>query len=66
MECVKVQEALLNFYYSRSGDSPTAMLNAHLMQCVECREMLTELVLVRAMARVARDEWGRTRPSGCK
>jgi hypothetical protein len=66
MECEQAQQALLYFVYAHGDDSSTAMLSAHLMQCIDCREVLAELVLVQAMGRVARDQWGHGKPSGCQ
>ncbi len=57
MNCADAEAAL-----ARLGDNDLELVTAHalwlhLATCIECCELLAQLLLLRALCRVAEDEW---------
>ncbi len=57
MDCPDAEAALV-----RLGDNDLELVTAHalwlhLATCIECCELLAQLLLLRALCRVAEDEW---------
>ncbi len=60
MQCADA-EILLSVVRDGNRDESSAReLRAHLNVCRNCRDVLANLLLVKAMCRIARGQWGKT------
>ena len=64
MECEEAEELLAGIFDVEGSKAPTRELTAHVYACTGCRELLANLLMVRAMGRVARGLWGNSRGRG--
>ena len=59
MRCADAESLLAQFLDSDCDEQSAYELRLHLKICPSCRESIANLVLVRAICRIARGQWGR-------
>jgi hypothetical protein len=60
MRCADAEFLLSQFMDSDCDEQAAQELNLHLKICGSCSEIIANLLLVRAICRVARGQWGKT------
>ncbi len=59
MRCSDAERMLARVLDGDWDTMAARMLHVHLSECTDCRELFANLLLVRAMCRVAREFWGK-------
>ena len=58
MKCEQAEEILADIFDADCAEPSPPDLVFHLCACVECRKLVANLLLVKALGRVARELWG--------
>ncbi len=59
MKCIDVEAALALIFDESIDDEAERALYSHLVTCPVCCELFADVLLVRAMGRVAASQWGK-------
>ena len=59
MRCIDAELILPLLFDGDLDEASARILRSHLYACGECRELFSNMLLVKAMGRVMRRQWGR-------